>query len=230
MNAPSHRTSPDDDVIAGQAVYTNASLRYYDWLVLTISNRWVWKCPTPRLLTMYNDCITNQHLDIGVGTGYFLDGCQFPASDSPPSITLLDLNCASLDEASRRIARFSPQTVTANILAPLPLGESRFDSISLNYLLHCLPGNLSTKACVFDHLIPYMNPDGIVFGSTILSHGVRRSLLAKKLMNFYNRKGIFHNEEYCLEDLERELAQRFRNIQIEISGSVAIFQARQPFI
>lgn len=133
MSVHPDQTFLNDEVIAGQAVYTDASLKYYDWLVLKISNRWVWKCPTPRLLAMYNDCVTNQHLDVGVGTGYFLDCCHFPDPDSPPSITLLDLNRASLEAAARRIERYSPQAVTANILAPLPLGETQFDSIGLNY-------------------------------------------------------------------------------------------------
>ncbi len=30
--------------------------------------------------------------------------------------------------------------------------EARFDSIGLNFLLHCLPGTLREKAIVFDHL------------------------------------------------------------------------------
>ena len=226
MSSPSDQTSFNDEVIAGQAVYTDSSLKYYDLLVLTFSNRWIWKCPTPRLLKRYNDCVTNQHLDIGVGTGYFLDRCRFPKTGSPPSITLLDLNRSSLNTAAQRIARYQPQSVLANILEPLALGESRFDSVSLNYLLHCLPGDLTEKSCVFDHLLPVLNPEGIVFGSTLLTHGVKRSIAARKLMSFYNNKGIFHNEGDRLEDLERELNQRFRDVQIEVVGCVAIFQAR----
>ncbi|MBD3674889.1 MAG: class I SAM-dependent methyltransferase [Planctomycetaceae bacterium] len=228
MNPHPDRTSLDDDVLAGQAVYTDSSLKYYDWLVLKISNRCIWKCPTPRLLKMYDDCVTTRHLDVGVGTGYFLDRCRFPESESPPTITLLDLNRASLDAAARRIERYSPQTVTANILEPLPLGEARFESISLNYLLHCIPGDLTEKAVAFNHLIPFLQPGGIIFGSTLLSQGVERSFAARKLMRFYNQKGIFHNDRDRLKDLERALTTRFQQVQIETIGCAALFQARDP--
>lgn len=40
----------DEQVRAGQAVYSRRVLALYDWFVLGISNRFVWKCPTPQLL------------------------------------------------------------------------------------------------------------------------------------------------------------------------------------
>ncbi|MGJ0512633.1 hypothetical protein [Methylocystis sp.] len=39
-----------EQIHAGQAVYTPNMLAIYDVLVLGLSNRWIWKCPTPRLL------------------------------------------------------------------------------------------------------------------------------------------------------------------------------------
>ena len=62
----------DEQVTAGQAVYSKRVLRIYDFVVLGVSNRFIWKCPTQRLEQHYNQHITANHLDVGVGTGYFL--------------------------------------------------------------------------------------------------------------------------------------------------------------
>lgn len=69
-----------EQVTAGQAVYTKRTLALYDILVLGISNRLIWKCPTARLVDHYNTHLTANHLDVGVGTGYFLDRCRFPSA------------------------------------------------------------------------------------------------------------------------------------------------------
>jgi hypothetical protein len=48
-------------VEAGQAVYTNRTLAVYDLVVLGISNRFIWKCPTRRLEEHYNQHISNRN-------------------------------------------------------------------------------------------------------------------------------------------------------------------------
>jgi len=65
----------DEEVVAGQAVYSKRVLGNYDLVVLGLSNRFLWRCPTERLLEHYNRHVTENHLDVGVGTGYFLDNC-----------------------------------------------------------------------------------------------------------------------------------------------------------
>ena len=67
-----------EQVDAGQAVYTRRTLLAYDFVVLGLSNRFVWKCPTWQLEAHYNWHVSANHLDVGVGTGYFPDRCRFP--------------------------------------------------------------------------------------------------------------------------------------------------------
>jgi hypothetical protein len=71
-----------EQVAAGHAVYTKRMLGIYDFLVLGLSNRLIWRCPTQRLVDHYNRHVTANHLDVGVGTGYFLDRCRF-SSNAP---------------------------------------------------------------------------------------------------------------------------------------------------
>ncbi len=212
------------DVMAGQAVYSKAMLATYDLFVLGLSNRFMWKCPTPRLLAHYNAHVSSSHLDLGVGTGFFLDRCAFPNN---PRIVLVDLNPNCLEATARRISRYQPKTYRRNVLEPLELDEERFDSIGMNYLLHCVPGNIRTKAVVFDHIDRYLNPRGVVFGSTLLQGGVLRSAGAKRLMNFYNSKGIFSNVEDDLADLQAQLTKRFGESKVDVVGCAALYWARK---
>ena len=217
------RHSSEQDVIDGQAVYSKKILSVYDLYVLGLSNHLIWRCPTKALRRLYNQSLSDRHLDVGVGTDYFLDRCHFPAPT--PYVALVDLNKNSLDATALRIRRYQPSTFVRNILEPIELPETHFRSIAINYLLHCIPGSISEKAVVFDHLLPHLQDGCVLFGSTILHKGVRRGFLAKKLMATYNNKGIFHNTKDSLEDLEQALSSRFSRYDIEVKGVVAIFKA-----
>ncbi len=214
----------DEQIVAGQAVYSKKTLRAYDLVVLGISNRFIWKCPTARLLEHYNKHVTANHADVGVGTGYFLDKCRFPSSS--PRIALIDLNQNTLDFALRRIARYKPETYRRNVLEAIQIDAPKFDSIAFNYLLHCLPGSIVSKCVVLDHVKALMTPNAVLFGSTLLQGGVDRSRLAKRLMAVYNRKGIFSNEADDLECLTQELRKRFRDVSVEVVGCAALFAGR----
>lgn len=213
-----------EQVEAGQAVYTPRTLAIYDLAVLGVSNRFIWNCPTARLEEHYNRHVSANHLDVGVGTGYFLDRCRFPAAT--PRVALMDLNSDTLAFAARRIARYRPEQYRRNVLEPIAFDAEGFDSIGLNYLLHCLPGSIASKAVVFDHLRPLLKPGAVLFGSTLLHGGVPRSALARGLMAIYNRKGIFANRDDDLAGLQRALEQRFREVRVEVAGCAALFAAR----
>jgi hypothetical protein len=217
-------TASPDQVAAGQAVYTKRVLGAYDFVVLGVSNRFVWRCPTRRLEALYDEHLTANHLDVGVGTGYFLDRCRFPSAS--PRVALMDLNPTALEYASRRIARYAPETYCRNVLEPISIDAPKFDSVGVNYLLHCIPGSIEAKAVAFDHLKTLMNPNAVLFGSTLLQGGVSRSWAAKRLMGAYNRKGIFANAQDDLDGLKRALRERFREVSMEVVGCAALFSGR----
>jgi ubiquinone/menaquinone biosynthesis C-methylase UbiE len=206
------------------AVYTPTLLRWYDVIVLGVSNRLIWRCPTGCMLEFFNQHVSGNHLDVGVGTGYFLDRGRFPVDH--PRVVLMDANPHCLASAARRIARYQPQTVLCDITRPIEYDGERFDSISLNYVLHCLPGALPQKAIVLDHLRPLLNPGGVLFGATLLAEGVGRTWAARRLMAIYNRRGIFGNAEDRLHDLRCELGRRFEGSSIHTMGCSALFTAR----
>ena len=211
---------------AGQAIYSPVTLALYDLVVLKLSNPLVWRCPTSRILRLYDRWASDNHLDVGVGTGWYLDRCRFP--DASPRIGLLDLNPHSLAAAARRIARYRPEQYRADVLRPLELAAAPFRSIALTYLLHCLPGDMPAKAVALDNLLPLLAPGAVIFGATLLSIGVERSRAAQALMRLYNRQGVFSNTGDSLEALRSALDERFRSVEIEVVGCAALFAARAP--
>ena len=215
--------SPGHPAYPGQADYTPALLRVYDVLVLGLANRVLWRCPKRRILDLYNENVSASHLDVGPGTGYFLDRCRFP--DPHPQITLLDLNANALRFAARRIERYVPRSEQGNVLESVDLGTARFGSIGMAHLLHCLPGTMATKAAAFRNLKPYLVDGGTVFGSTILAGGVPHTSLSRRAMRGFNRRGTFTNTNDDLEGLERTLGEEFPDHRLDVCGSVALFAA-----
>jgi hypothetical protein len=223
--AQNGRLAPRDDAWAGQAVYSARTLRLYDALVLGFSNRFLWRCPTAALLALYDANVSGNHLDAGVATGFFLDRCRFPSA--APRLGLLDLNPLCLETAAARVARYRPETIRANVLAPIEAATEPFDSLGITYLLHCLPGPMSRKAAAFANLKPLLVDGGRVFGATILGRGVRHTALGRRLMDFYNSRGIFGNAEDDHDGLHAALAAQFRDVELQHCGAVALFTARR---
>ena len=213
---------PDDAAAAGAAAYSKPLLSIYDIWVLGFSNSYIWRCPTRVLLDFYNKHITGSHLDVGVGTGYLLDKCTFPVQN--PRIALADLNENSLHAAANRLRRYTPGIYVANVLEPMTIEPAGFESIGLNYLLHCLPGNISNKASAIRNLVPLLREDGgVLFGSTILGIGVRHNLLGRALMRAYNKRRIFSNFADRVADLEMVLRNEFREYSVQVVETVALF-------
>jgi len=228
MSAKDSITAPPE-VVLGSGVYTPGILRIYDPLVLQVEVPWIWKCPPRRLVAHYDQHVGCRHLDVGVGTGYFLDQCRFPCEQ--PTIALLDLNPNSLAHTAARIRRYQPVTYRANVLEPIPFEIPACDSIGMNLFLHCLPGTLLDKGQrVFSHLKPFLNPGGVLFGSTILGQGTPFGPFGRLFMAVYNssllpNSRVLNNKEDCLADLEAALAAVFARHTIEMVGHVALFAA-----
>lgn len=68
------------------------------------------------------------------------------------------MNVNSLAVASRRLARYRPEALRADVLTPIDIDLPVFESIGLNYLLHCLPGTIRSKGEALRHLKPPLAP------------------------------------------------------------------------
>lgn len=203
-------------------LYTPFVLAFYDLFVLQFSSRAAWRYSSSRILELYNRHVSSHHLEVGVGTGYFLDKATFPVAH--PHITLIDLNPNTLNTTTRRIARYAPHCIVANALEPQPL-EAQFDSIGMNYVLHTMPGNMRDKAVTFGHLRSYLRDGGVVFGTTLLGQGVVLNPLARGLMGMYNRLKWLSNQQDNKADLVHAIGANFNRYDLQVFGPTAVFEA-----
>ncbi|MFI6641850.1 class I SAM-dependent methyltransferase [Streptomyces sp. NPDC050504] len=217
------------------AAYTAPVLAFYDLSVLGVVSPLVWRCPRSAMDALYGLHVSGRHIDVGPGTGTFLDRCAFPVAD--PRLALVDLNPTVLRTAGDRLRRYRPTRHLCDVLAPFELtgpegadgradpGRERFASASLNFVLHCLPGTMAEKATVFDHLLPHLESGARVFGSTVLDRGVRHTPFSRAHMELLNRRRIFHNRGDSLDGLRGELDRRFSGVDVSVRGTVALFAA-----
>jgi SAM-dependent methyltransferase len=206
-----------------QGAFNQRTLKYYDRL-LELTCNWIWRCPVERTLELYQRHLSSNHLEVGVGTGYFLDRSRLPGP--APRLALLDTSPHCLQHTEARLARYAPEAYRADALAPIELVARGFDSIAINYVLHCMAGTLPGKWAAFANLKPLLNPGGVLFGSTVLRHGVPCGLPARLFMRLYNAGKVFCNLQDSLAGLTEALNNTFQHVQIEVIGCVAQFSVR----
>jgi SAM-dependent methyltransferase len=214
----------DDPAYRGQSEYTPFFLRIYDPVVLGFFTRAVWRCPTSRLVEGYRRHLRPRHLDVGPGTGYFLERAGLPAG-SP--VTILDPNVHVLEYASRRLQRLDVTAVEADVCKPLPL-DGPFDSAALNGVIHCLPGPLSRKAGAVANVAAVLAPSGVLFGASVLGTFGRHTWLARRALYANNRRRTFDNLGDTQQGLAEILEASFERVELETIGSFAIFAATYP--
>jgi ubiquinone/menaquinone biosynthesis C-methylase UbiE len=101
---------------SGVSVYSPAILRLYDFGVLGLSNRFVWQCPTKTvLLPFYKEHLGLKHLDVGVGTGFYIARAGLTRSHQ---VSLLDLNENSLQAAAAQVKQARVRTFMRDVMQP----------------------------------------------------------------------------------------------------------------
>lgn len=213
-----------DPSYKGQSGYTPLLLKIYDPWVLGFMARAVWRCPIPPVIERYRRRVGHRHLDVGPGTGYFLDKA---APSDGTEITLLDPNPNVLAHASRRLAAMHPVTVQADAMKPLPV-DGPFDSAALSYVLHCLRGPQSHKAVAIRNIADVLAPGGVLFGGTVLGLAERHTPQARAVLRAFNWHGDFDNLGDTADGLRRILEESFETVEVDVIGSTANFTAAGP--
>lgn len=211
----------DDPAYAGQRDYSRLLLNLYDPLVLGPITRYVWRCPTSRLLERFRRHVRTNHLDIGPGTGYFLERSGLPAG-SP--VTILDPNPNVLRHVSRRLRHLAVTAVEADVLKPLPV-RGPFDSAALHLVIHCLPGPLERKAQAVANVAAVLAPTGVLFGASVLGTSGDHTWAARRFLDAFNRRRGFDNLADTEAGLRDILGASFESVELETIGSIAIFAA-----
>jgi SAM-dependent methyltransferase len=214
----------DDPAYKGQAGYNPLMLAIYDPWVLGFMSRVVWHVPIPPVLERYRRNLGRRHLDVGPGTGYFIEKADPP---SETEITLLDPNRHVLRRAGNRLARWDPILVEADVMKPLPTAGP-FDSAALSFVLHCLRGPDENKGTAVRNVADVLARDGVLFGGTILGLDAPHSRAARAFLRAVNAKGDFDNLRDTADGLRTILGASFEEVEVEGVGSAALFTARRP--
>ena len=208
----------------GVRIYHPVLLSFYDFLIMKVLTPYVWRCPADNYTQLYQDCMSRNHADVGVGSGYVLDRCAYQPGSV--RIGLFDLQKNCLDYTARRIARFTPETYQCDALKPIQVGTRRFDSIALGGILHCIPGDMVQKGIVFDSIKPLMHAHTTVFGYTILNQGIQKTALSKSVYFILQKLKVINGLHDSASQLKHELKQRFNDVDVNVIGCVAVFVAR----
>jgi SAM-dependent methyltransferase len=213
-----------DPSYQGQSGYNPGLLAIYDVWVLKFMAPVVWKCPIPPGVDRYRRHLGHRHLDVGPGTGYFIEHASPPLDTE---ITLLDPNPHVLRHASKRLAAWNPVAVEADVMKPLPVGRG-YDSAALSFVLHCLRAPMSNKATAIRNIADVLAPDGVLFGGTVLGTEEPHTRSARAFLWVFNKQGGFDNGGDTVEGLRAILDASFREVEIERCGSAVLFSARGP--
>jgi ubiquinone/menaquinone biosynthesis C-methylase UbiE len=214
----------DDPAYKGQAGYNPILLAIYDPWVLGFMSRAVWHVPVPLVVERYRANVGRRHLDVGPGTGYFIEKA---APSEGTEITLLDPNRHVLHHAGKRLAALRPASVEADVMKPLPVAGP-FDSAALSFVLHCLRGPDDNKAVAIRNIADVLSPDGVLFGGTVLGLQEPHSTPARAFLRAANKRGDFDNLGDTADGLSAILSASFQEVEVETIGSAALFTARRP--
>lgn len=213
-----------DPAYPGQRDYGRLLLRLYDPLVLGPIARFVWRLPTDEHVRLYREHIRPNHLDVGPGTGYFLERAGLPRGTG---VTILDPNPTVLRYVKGRLRDLEVTTLEADVLKPLPT-SAPFGSAALSFVLHCLPGPMGRKASAIANVARVLDPGGVLFGATVLGRSARHTRLGRGFLWAFNRRGAFGNLDDTETGLQDILGRSFRDVSIRIVGGTAVFVARWP--
>jgi hypothetical protein len=208
-----------------QRFFNKGSLFFYDFLLYGVISKYAWGSSVRRLDSHYRKYVSLNHLEIGVGTGFLLNRVVFDSAH--PRLALMDLNRECLETTRLKVSRYAPETYVQNLLEPVQHRIERFDSIGINYVMHCIPGGFKDKGTVFTHLQPLLSEQGVLFGTTVLSEGVHKNLLAKSFMWLMNFLGVFNNRDDNAHDLKQCLEASFQVVEFEVEGVTAFFAVKQ---
>ncbi|KAL8804053.1 MAG: hypothetical protein Q9223_006061 [Gallowayella weberi] len=217
----------------GAAIYSQSwLLTIYDWWVLGIVSTYAWACSVPQYTLPWfrQNLREGQHLDIGVGTGYYLAKSDLTGVQ----VTLADLNQDALDATKKRLVgegkvkAEETRTLLHDITRPLPDSCPKFNSMSLYYLLHCMPGPVPAKTAVFSHLKHNLTADGVISGASILGKDVRHNLFGRVIMGFGNWNGMFDNRGDNAADFDEALREHFYEVETQVRGAIFLWRASKP--
>lgn len=210
--------------LSNKLTYNPFTLSLYDGFVHKFSNKFAWLIESDRLREFFVQYLSENHLDIGVGTGYFWQGVD----NSDRSICLLDINPASLAYTSSQLgSALTVRTIQHNIFQVFPSDcHNAFASISAFYLLHCLPS--SQQETALQHIASCLSERGVFYGTSIAGSEHTPTKVNRVLLPLYNHLAIFDNLTDNVSNIKASLTKYFHKVEVWQEGNIIFFVAGRP--
>lgn len=206
-------------------LYNPVVLSLYDALIVHGTMPRVFHCPPGPILDDYRAYMSDCHLEVGFGSGYFV---RRACRERPklPELSILDVNAGPLRRAERSLSELSPKLYRGSVTELCRIPPGPFESIAIHGVLHCIDGSLEHKGSnVFSNLQRSLAPGGTLFGSTILADGVKTDRLSRVVQAFYNRIGAFDNHGDSLAGLKAAFEGASLRANVRVVGCFGIFSA-----
>jgi len=200
------------------------NIQYYDNLVNRTNCLRVWKCSEQYIFNHYRQNISGKHLEIGPGSGYFLKRDNLRINCSIDKLTLIDINDNILNYSKENLKDDycnEVSTLRHNIFSDKIPENIKFNSVGINYVLHCVPGKLEKKV---DSLINNLGDTNYnLFGATVICDPLHMNPIAEYELILLNSFGIFNNKNDTYEEFVEYLNNRNIKYNINKRGYVALF-------
>lgn len=201
--------------------FVSSGIKFYDFLVNDINCNYVWRCNKSNIFNLYKNNIKLNHLEIGPGSGYFL---MQNYNLKIRNLYLMDINQPILNESKNNLkSKYSNIQVINHDIFKKPIKIENLESVGINYVLHCVPGNLEYK---FENLLKNLPINVNIFGATVINNSDKQTYLSKTELYFLNNRGIFNNHQDYSEDFLNFMINQKLNFTHQIVGNVLIFEIK----
>ena len=202
--------------------FVSSSIKFYDYLVNDINCNYAWRCNKTNIFDLYRKNLKPNHLEIGPGSGYFL----LPKHHNKKieNLYLMDINYPILNHSHTQLKNHFPNVypIKHNIFEN-SLKFFDFQSVGINYVLHCVPGSLENK---MEKLIENLPNNVSIFGSTVINDYDKQTNLSKLELMFLNKFGIFNNYDDYSNSFIKFVDSNKLNFNTQIIGNVLIFEIK----
>ena len=202
--------------------FVSSSIKFYDYLVNDINCNYAWRCNKNNIFDLYRKNLESNHLEIGPGSGYFL----LPKHHNKKigNLFLMDINYPILNHSHNNLKNHFPNVypIKHNIFEN-SLKFLDFQSVGINYVLHCVPGRLENK---MEKLINNLPENLTIFGSTVINDFNKQTNLSQVELMVLNKLGIFNNSNDYSNALIKFAKSNKLEFDTQIIGNVLIFKIK----
>jgi hypothetical protein len=87
---------------------------------------------------------------------------------------------------------------------------------------------MTNKARAVRNIADVLTPHGVLFGGTVLGPAASHTRPARAFLWAANKQGGFDNLDDTVHGLHEILGASFRDVEVEVVGSAALFSATAP--